>query len=226
MTKLLVIDAVTPACSVALFANNMLIASDYADLGRGHAERLVPMIAALPDRGHADTIAVNCGPGSFTGIRVGLSAAKALGIAWNVPVHGYSCLALVAHMAAQSGADGALSVVMQAGHGELFVQNFLIRKGQAMTEPETGIVSVAPGEAMQITAGRPVYGSGIDMLDGHPSTLHGKSLLPDARLFPAMQAGFADQSPSPIYVRAPDAKPASANPVNRQASPQAKSAHG
>uniref|UniRef100_UPI00359301A6 tRNA (adenosine(37)-N6)-threonylcarbamoyltransferase complex dimerization subunit type 1 TsaB n=1 Tax=Blastomonas sp. TaxID=1909299 RepID=UPI00359301A6 len=79
---MLVIDAATEACSVALFERDALIASDHAVLGRGHAERLIPMIAALPERGRADTILVNCGPGSFTGVRVGLAAARALALAW------------------------------------------------------------------------------------------------------------------------------------------------
>ena len=86
MTKprLLVIDSATEACSVALFEYDtvaqdrlIMIAGEYCEPGRGHAERLVPMIAALPERGRAGRIMVNLGPGSFTGIRVGLAAARA-----------------------------------------------------------------------------------------------------------------------------------------------------
>ena len=94
--RLLAIDTATSACSVALFDNGDLIASDYQEIGRGHAERLIPMIAALPDNGRAKRIIVNCGPGSFTGVRIGLSAAKALALAWNSEVSAYQCLHLVA----------------------------------------------------------------------------------------------------------------------------------
>ena len=80
--RVLAIDTATVACSVALFEDNALIASDYGEIGRGHAERLIPAIALLPDRGKADRILVNCGPGSFTGVRVGISAARALALAW------------------------------------------------------------------------------------------------------------------------------------------------
>ena len=97
--RLLAIDTATIACSVALFEGDLLIASDYAAIGRGHAEKLIPAIAQLPDRGKADKILVNCGPGSFTGVRIGISAAKALALAWGAEIHGYSCLALVAAQA-------------------------------------------------------------------------------------------------------------------------------
>jgi len=92
--RLLAIDTATIACSVALFEDGALIAADYAEIGRGHAEKLIPAIAQLPHRGRADKILVNCGPGSFTGVRIGISAAKALALA------------------------------MHAGHGEYFLQNF------------------------------------------------------------------------------------------------------
>ncbi|WOE76090.1 tRNA (adenosine(37)-N6)-threonylcarbamoyltransferase complex dimerization subunit type 1 TsaB [Alterisphingorhabdus coralli] len=207
MARLLVIDTATPACSVALFDNEALIASDYVDLGRGHAERLVPMIATLPDKGRADAIAVNCGPGSFTGIRVGLSAAMALGIAWDVPVSGYSSLALVAHMAARAIDSRTISIAMQAGHGELFVQDFQIVDQCASAAPDTDIVSVTPQVAAGMIGGNPVFGSGLSLLPEamRPNETH--SLLPDARAFPASQPDFAALAPKPIYVRAPDAKP-------------------
>ncbi len=68
-------------------------------VGRGHAERLVPMIETLlADAGGIipDAILIDCGPGSFTGVRVGLAAAIGLGMGWGVPVAGCSSMALVA----------------------------------------------------------------------------------------------------------------------------------
>ena len=97
--RTLVIDSATEACSVALFEDGALLAGACEVIGRGHAERLVPMIAELPDKGRAERIVVSLGPGSFTGVRIGLAAARALGLAWQAEVLGYPTLALVAAMA-------------------------------------------------------------------------------------------------------------------------------
>ena len=88
---LLVIDTATAACSVALIADGEAVHAARELVGRGHAERLVPMIAELlRDAGgvRPSAILVDCGPGSFTGVRVGLAAALGLGIGWGVPVRG------------------------------------------------------------------------------------------------------------------------------------------
>src|SRR5437868_6719428 len=96
---ILVIETATAACSVALLDGKQVAAARHELVGRGHAERLVPMIGeVLAEAGcaRAALIQVDCGPGSFTGIRVGLAAARALALAWGVPVAGYSAMALIA----------------------------------------------------------------------------------------------------------------------------------
>ena len=95
----LVIETATAACSVALLDGDRILAARHELVGRGHAERLVPMVGevlAEAGQNRADLIQVDCGPGSFTGIRVGIAAARGLALAWGVPVSGFSALALIA----------------------------------------------------------------------------------------------------------------------------------
>src|SRR5687767_12240445 len=94
--RTLAIDCASEACSVALLEGPEVLAADHRILGRGHAEQLIPMIARLPGAGRADRILVSRGPGSFTGVRIGIAAARALGIAWRAPVLGYAGFALLA----------------------------------------------------------------------------------------------------------------------------------
>src|SRR3982750_3357287 len=117
---LLVIDSATAACSAALVSpDGALVDERHEIVGRGHAEPLAPMGADLLGGRIPDSILVDCGPGSFTGVRVGLAAAHGLAIGWKVPLSGYSSLALIA---AASG-ESEIAVALVGGHGELFVQS-------------------------------------------------------------------------------------------------------
>src|SRR6476619_2101317 len=100
----LVIDSATAACSAALIGpDGAIIDQRHEIVGRGHAERLLPMIADLLAGHVPEAILVDCAPGSFTGVLVGLAAAHGLAIGWKVPVAGYSSLASIA--AASGEAD-------------------------------------------------------------------------------------------------------------------------
>ena len=210
IARTLVIDCATEACSVALFEGGVLLAGEWRVIGRGHAEQLVPMIATLPERGKAERIAVDIGPGSFTGIRVGLAAAKALALAWRAEVVGYGALALVAAMARSDvGADrggGTVEVAMTGGHGEWFVQRFAA-DGVALGEP----VSLSPDAAAAHPSADIVCGSQAETLHalrGGGGGGAGKAmpLLPDARRFMALDPAVLIADPRPAYGRGPDAR--------------------
>lgn len=197
--RTLAIDSATEACSVALFDNDNLIAGEWRQLGRGHAEALVPMIAALPGKGRADRIAVSLGPGSFTGLRVGLAAARALALAWGSGLVGFPTLDLVAAMARERRGAVPLLVAMTGGHGEWFVEGFAADGTTCQT-----LGSLPPAAAAQ-SAEQLVAGSQAEALvaaRGFGEALH---LLPDARALPLLP-GRCLRPAELVYGRAPDAR--------------------
>jgi len=196
----LAIECATEACSAALFEGETLLDGRCEVIGRGHAERLVPMIAELPGKGRAGRIAVSLGPGSFTGVRIGLAAARALGLAWRADVRGYPTLALVAAMARENAAE-PVTVCMSGGHGEWFVQNFAI-DGRA----EAPLVSLPPAAAVRAGAHPLAAGSRAEALVALRGSGAALPLLPDARCWALLPAGFLDSDLTPLYGRAPDAR--------------------
>lgn len=197
---ILAIDTSTAACSAALFdGDGICLARRDEMIGRGHSERLVPLLDEMLDGRRADSILVGVGPGSFTGIRVGLAAAQGLAIAWNCELKGMSSLAL---LAAGAEADGDVAAALDGGHGELFVQQF---SGRAL-EAKSGLFNLAPSEAAGHIDAELVVGPGANALvearrrgraaAGWPSTQNALRLPESLRSFP----------PKPVYARAPDAR--------------------
>lgn len=199
----LAIETATEACSVALFEDGRLIGNVHERVGRGHAERLIPMIAELPGKGRADSILVDCGPGSFTGVRVGLAAARALALAWRAEVCGYSSLALIAASAfAEPDAFETLSVAITGGHGEYFVQRFE-KQG---VRPITPLASLKPDDAAGLCGTDAIAGSGAEALRAAGAPGRSIAVEPDARNTVLLPPDLAALPPSPIYGRAPDAR--------------------
>ncbi len=199
--RTLVIDTATKACSIALFDGTTCIASYHEVIGRGHAEKLLPAIALLPEKGRADQIMVNIGPGSFTGIRVGISAAKALAFAWGIKAHGYNCLALVAATAANQ-LGYPVDAVMTAGHGEYFFQAF-DGNGVAAAQP----VSLSPNDAASRSGAATVAGDVAAEFADLAGSKNAAVMLPEASNWHLLlNSEFLPVRP--FYGRMPDAKPA------------------
>ena len=199
--RTLVIDTATAACSVALLDGDQAVARAHDVVGRGHAEKLVPMIAALPDGGRAERILVDCGPGSFTGIRVGIAAARGLALGWGIAASGYSSLALVAAAGFAMRDDEALSVVLEGGHGEVFVQPF----ARDLT-PLAPFASMKPDAALAALEGRTAIGNGVRWLTAIAPDLPVVEALPDAAEAWRLPPTLVNLAPRPVYGRAPDAK--------------------
>lgn len=199
--RTLVIDSATESCSVALIDDGVLVAGECVVLGRGHAERLVPMIANLPNKGRADVIAVNIGPGSFTGIRVGLAAARALAMAWGAKLQGYESMALVGAMAQAEHPGKAVDVCMTGGHGEWFVQSF-----GPDGSPIAAVASMTPDDAVSGCSAPVVAGSqAASVAQIRPDAI-ALDVRPDARCFALLKAATLLDDPRPSYGRAPDAR--------------------
>jgi len=197
---ILAFDTSTAACTAALFDDaGQCVARSDEQIGRGHSERLVPMIAEMLDGRTANRILVGVGPGSFTGIRVGVAAAHGLAIGWDAEVVGLSSLAL---LAASAHGTGEVAAAVVGGHGELFVQQF----DAETIEPTSELRNLPPVAAAAAISAQLVIGSGARQLveargwgevrEAWPSAADALLLPESLRTLPA----------KPVYARAPDAR--------------------
>ena len=197
---ILAFDTSSAACTVALFGDaGECIASRDEVIGRGHAERLVPMIADVMAGRHADRILVGVGPGSFTGIRVAIAAAHGLAIGWKADLKGLSSLALIA---ATTKTDGAVAAAVAGGHGELFVQQF----DEASLEPSSELVNLPPAEAAAATSAPLVVGSGAAQLVKARGWGEAREQWPSAANVLRLAESQRSLAARPVYARAPDAR--------------------
>jgi len=202
--RVLAIETASESCSIALIEGGAVIAHDHRLIGRGHAEALVPMIAGLPGKGRADRILVSLGPGSFTGVRIGLATARALGFAWGADVLGYPTLALLAAQAQALHPSAAVTVCTNGGHGEWFVGDFA-----ADGLPSGDVVSLSPDAAVARGCEALVAGNRASAL----AALHSErpitalDLLPDAAATTRLPSALLTRDLVPIYGRGPDATP-------------------
>lgn len=233
--RVLALDTALTSCGVAVVAGGTVHCRVEPRL-RGHAERLMPLVEeVLVQAGLAfadlELIAVTTGPGTFTGLRIGLAAARGLALALHVPVVGVTTLAVTAVSAflAVSPAQGDLLAVFHDArrgevYGELF--EFMGRDEGGLPEMRT-LTAAAALPLAQAAALLPATGfaagSGIALLPG-PLPV-GVSVVPDmAHPDPVMLARLALRShlagpataPRPVYLRAPDAKlPGAKLPTSR-----------
>ncbi len=202
---ILAFDTSTAACTAALLEpDGRVVASRDEVIGRGHAERLVPMIDEMLDGHVPSRILVGVGPGSFTGLRVGIAAAHGLAIGWRVPLAGMNSLALLA--ASAPPGEGKVAAALAGGHGELFVQTF-DRKKLSASGPVQSLSP--PAAAMKVDAPL-VVGTGAEALVEARHSGEALALLPSASRALALPELLRMLECKPIYARAPDARPKAA----------------
>ncbi|MFG1297161.1 MULTISPECIES: tRNA (adenosine(37)-N6)-threonylcarbamoyltransferase complex dimerization subunit type 1 TsaB [Xanthobacter] len=215
----LAIDTALSACSAAVLdaESDSIVAGDSLLMERGHAEHLIPLVErVMGDAGldfeHLGRIAVTVGPGSFTGLRVGLSAARGFGLTVNRPVVGVTTLAALA--APFLAMDDAVPVVsaIDAKHGHVFLQMFGVG-GRTLIAPKVTSVreaarAVAIGPARLVGSGAAVLAEAWPAGEAAPVSVD-EVPAPDvawvARLGVAANPEAAEAKP--LYLRPPDAKP-------------------
>jgi tRNA threonylcarbamoyladenosine biosynthesis protein TsaB len=222
MTLHLVLDTSGPRCLAALVdagkGGVRVLGVRDEPMARGHAEALLPLIddvfrhLRLAPR-DIDAIAVVTGPGSFTGIRVGVAAARGLALALGRPAYGVTALEARALDAARDPAEGGFALADPSGRGEIALQLF-----DADANPTSGVLRLAEEEASAALppALRAVGGRAAAQILA-AAQAHGSALaFTDAPEFPSPEAivacvarGQGTSPPSPLYLRPPDAKPQS-----------------
>jgi tRNA threonylcarbamoyladenosine biosynthesis protein TsaB len=209
----LALDTCLGACSVAILTGDRLLGEMSEPMTRGHQERLAPMVRDLMAAskvafGEVDRIAVTVGPGSFTGLRVGLAFAKGLALALARPCIGVGTLEA---LAAGAGMEGRAAAVIDAGRGCVYVQTF--EAGVATTAPSILAVAAAADRLMALTAGGEItlVGPGAAVL---ADLVAGGRRLEIAAPSPKWVARLAARAPAgpphPLYLRGPDARPKAA----------------
>lgn len=225
--RVLAIDTALEVCAAAVLDTDQgVLASESMPMARGHAEALMPLIAYV--MGQARTqfvelhrIAVTTGPGSFTGLRVGISAARGIALASNRPAYGLTTLAAFAapHIAKDDSLP--VTVAIDARHAHVYLQVFGIN-GRTLVAPR--ITSIR--DAVRVSANGParIVGNAARIVAAAwpagevPPRLVDENPAPDiawvARLGAAAQG--KPSAPKPLYLRAPDAQPQDAARLPRR----------
>ena len=215
--RVLAIDTALAACSAAVLDTDDggIVASQSLPMTRGHAEALMPLLVRLmQDAGMAfrdiDRVVVTTGPGSFTGLRVGIAAARGIALAAGKPAVGLSTLA--AYAAPHMAADETVPVVaaIDARHAHVYLQVFG-PGGRTHTAPRLSPLAEAVRAAAQSVA------AALSEFDAKPALVDARA-APDITWVARMGAVVPEgkSPPKPQYLRAPDAQPQNAARLPRR----------
>lgn len=202
------VDTALNACSVAVVDGDRVLASTTETMVRGQQERLSPMVRDLLQEAgvrpaQVGRVAVTVGPGSFTGLRIGLAFAKGFAFAREVPCVGVGTLEALAGSASGAGLTAA---VIDANQGQVYLQ--LFESGRSLMAPDRLSVELASARLAELYAGGQavLVGSGAHLLKevlrgAEISTLH----TPDPAVVARIGAAVREPPPParPLYLRAP-----------------------
>jgi len=226
--RVLAIDTALAACSAAIFdtEHGHIVASESEPMLRGHAEALMPLVQRVMDAAYLtfpaiDRVAVTTGPGSFTGLRVGIAAARGIVLAAGKPAVGVTTLS--AYAAPHMAADDSVPViaVIDARHGQVYMQHFT-PGGRTLTAPRFATLREAARLAGQTPAC--IVGSAAQAVADAISPSDAAPLIVDARGAPDIAwvarmgavVPLSEVPPAPLYLRAADAQPQHAMQLPRR----------
>jgi len=219
---ILALDTCGLALSVAACDRAGRMVSRFEYRRRGHVERLMPMIEAVLDPlallpGELDQIAVTTGPGTFTGVRIGLSAARGLVIGTDIPVNGVNAMTVMAAEASARFPDRPVLVAMDARRQQVYAQLFQPSLTEDGVAPVTNAATMSAADAalLCVTDELLLVGTGAQLVAAQhraeASALTCLDIQPDARRLLAWAGArplpCLAPPPAPLYLRAPDAKP-------------------
>ena len=230
--NILAFDTCMAACSAAVTRGEggaVRLFRAYEQRERGHAEAIVPMILGVMAEAELgfdelDRLAVTVGPGSFSGVRIGVATARGLVLASGLPAVGVTTLAVMARQVIALGAQGeakCLGITHDARRGQIYLGLF-DRKAAPLSEPM--VIGVEEALNLLPHSSLVVAGSGGSLLAevardaGRELEAVLPDLLPDAGQLAemAVEQPISDEPLRPLYLRPPDAKPQSAQTLPRQ----------
>ncbi|MET3853246.1 MULTISPECIES: tRNA (adenosine(37)-N6)-threonylcarbamoyltransferase complex dimerization subunit type 1 TsaB [unclassified Rhizobium] len=207
----LALDTAGVDCAAAVYdsGSDTMLGEASDMIGKGHAEHLMGIVdRVLAQAGKklamVERIAVTIGPGSFTGIRVGVAAARGFALALNIPTVGITTLETMAAAQRVKTPGRAVLAAMDAKRGEIYLQSFSA-EGEPLDDPRA--VTIEEAQAFASTFDGEITGSAAPLLRPELTGDYANS-FPIS--FVARLGAAADPSsgkPKPLYLRGPDAKP-------------------
>lgn len=218
--RVLAIDTALHACAACVIEgeDGQEVARESESMERGHAEALLPLIERVMSRVEGgfealDRVAVTVGPGSYTGLRVGISAARAIGLAAGIPVVGVTTLsALLAPVLAEGAEAGTVAAAIDARHGQVYLQAMSAAGGTLVPPLHVRLEEAAPllgPEPVALVGSGAAAASAALRASGIETRLLEAPAEPGIGWIAALGAlADPDQAlPRPLYLRGPDAAP-------------------